>query len=176
MQQFRVVKAKSTKSTKPSLSWGERRARLTDLISIPENIAMVSCTACVDHGVVCFYSREQSVRCAECLRHQRECDGTFSVKEFRKVGEQKKRLAARSRAKRREIARLRKVLIETQAHAQAVIAEAQAAGAHAQAALAEAESEDVGLQEGLAVLEDRSSRMLQREMQALGVMNTLRDG
>ena len=56
------------------------------------------------------------------------------------------------------------------------MAEAQAAGAHAQAALAEAESEDVGLQEGLAVLEDRSSRMLQREMQALDVMNTLRDG
>ena len=112
MQQFRVIKARSTKSTKPSLSWGERRARLADLISTPENLVMVSCTACADHGVVCYYSREQSVRCAECLRHQRECDGTFSVKEFRKVGEQKKRLAVKSRAKRREITRLRRVLME----------------------------------------------------------------
>jgi len=112
---------------------------------------MVACTECVNHGVVCYYDREQSVKCAACLRHQRSCDGTFSLEEFRKVGEQKKQLKSKSRLKRREIARLRKVL-------------------------ADAESEDADLQDSLAQLDEVSSRMLHREMQALGVFNSVDTG
>jgi hypothetical protein len=148
MQQFRINKPKPSKSSKPAVSWSERRALLAASISISENKAMVSCTPCVNNGVVCYYDRHQSVKCAECLCCQRDCDGTFSVEEFRKVGEQKKRLQAESRAKRREIAHLRGVL-------------------------AEVEAEDVGIQDSLAQLEERSSRMLRREMQALGVMDSL---
>ena len=47
-----------------------------------------------------------------CLRHYRECNGTFSVEELRKIGEQKKQIAAKLRAKRREITRLRKTLAD----------------------------------------------------------------
>jgi hypothetical protein len=116
---------------------------------------MVACSECVNNGVVCYYDREQSVKCAECLRHQRNCDGTFSLEDFRKVGEQKKQLQSKSRLKRREIQRLRKVLLE------------------AQSALNEAEEQDSDLQESLAQLEQKSSDMLKREMQALGVFNSV---
>jgi hypothetical protein len=102
----------------------------------------------VSHGVVCYYDREQSVKCAACLRFQRNCDGTFSIKEFRKVGEQKKQLVSKTRAKRREIVRLRK-------------------------ALAAMESDEAELEATLASLEERSSNMLKREMLALGVMDPL---
>jgi hypothetical protein len=73
---------------------------------------MVACSACVNSGTVYYYNREQSVKCTAYLRHQRACDGTFALEEFRKVGEQKKQLVAKSRAKRREMARLRKVLLD----------------------------------------------------------------
>ncbi|KAG9796164.1 hypothetical protein KCU88_g196, partial [Aureobasidium melanogenum] len=86
----------------------------------------------------------RSMKCAECLRHQRSYNGTFSLEEFRKVGEQKKCLQEKSRAKRREIARLRRLL-------------------------AKAEEEDSSLQDSVAELDERSNRMLKREIQALGV-------
>lgn len=147
---------RARKSSKPLKSKRERRDELADSISSnPENIAMVACTACVNEGVVCYYDREQSVKCAECLRHQRDCDGTFSLEEFRRVGEQKKELREKSRRKRKEIARLRRVLLD------------------AQAALASAEEADNETQDSLAALERQSERMLQREMQALGVFNNI---
>jgi hypothetical protein len=148
MQSSRVRKTTSRKSSKPAKSWKERCVELADSISVEENIAMVACSECVNNGVVCYYDREQSVSCAACLRHQRTCDGTFSIEEFRKVGEQKKQLVSKTRAKRREIARLRKVL-------------------------AEAESEEADLEDSLALLEEKSSKMLRREMLALGVMEPL---
>jgi hypothetical protein len=148
MQSFRIEKTTSRKSSKPAKSWKERRNEIADSISIEENVAMVACSECVSSGVVCYYDREQSVKCAACLRHQRNCDGTFSIEEFRKVGEQKKQLVSKTRAKRREIARLRKVL-------------------------AEAESEEADLEDRLSLLEEKSSKMLRREMLALGVMEPL---
>jgi hypothetical protein len=148
MQSFRIEKPKPRKSSKPSKGWHERRIEIAESISVEDNIAMVACSECVNHGVVCYYDREQSVKCAACLRNQRTCDGTFSMEEFRKVGEQKKQLVAKTRAKRREIARLRKVL-------------------------AEAEGDEADLEDSLAVLEEKSSKMLQREMLALGVMSPL---
>jgi hypothetical protein len=148
MQPFRVGKSRPRKSSKPVKTWNDRRNEVADSISVEENVAMVACTECVNHGVVCYYDREQSVKCAACLRHQRSCDGTFSLEEFRKVGEQKKQLLLKSRAKRREVARLRQVL-------------------------AKAELEEADLNDGVAKLEEISSRMLKREMQALGVMEPL---
>jgi hypothetical protein len=148
MSLLRIQKTKSRRSSKPAESWAERIERLAQSISISDNIAMVSCTACVKAGVTCYYDRERSVKCAECLRHQRGCDGTFALEEFRKVGEQKKLIEAQAREKRRAIAKLRK-------------------------ALADLEAEDVDLQDDLARLNDVSSRMLRREMTALGVMDSL---
>ncbi|KIW85435.1 hypothetical protein Z517_00825 [Fonsecaea pedrosoi CBS 271.37] len=138
MQPFRI--AKPRRSTKPVKTQSERRIELTDSISTdPENIAMVAYTECVNYGVIYYYDREQSSSYAECLRRQRKCDGTFSMEEFRKVGEQKKQLVAKSRAKRKEIARLRRLI-------------------------AEAEEEDVSFQGELKRLEEVSSRMLRRKM------------
>jgi hypothetical protein len=95
------------------------------------------------------------VSCAACLRHHRNCDGTFSIEAFRKVGEQRKQLASKTRVKAREIVRLRKTL------------------AAAAKVLADAEAEKADLEDSLALLEDRSSKMLRREMLALGVMDSL---
>ena len=148
MEQFRIAKPKPRKSSKPSKSWNERCIELAESIAVVQNIAMVACSECVGHNVVCYYSREQSVKCAECLRHQRNCDGTFSLEEFRKVHEERKSLERKSREKRREIARLRR-------------------------ALADLENEDSEAQDDLARLEEVSNRMLKREMIALGVLDDL---
>jgi hypothetical protein len=102
----------------------------------------------VNHGVVCYYDRERSIKCTAYLRFQRNYDSTFSIEEFRKVGEQKKQLVSKTRAKRREIVRLRK-------------------------ALAAIESDEAELEATLALLEEKSSNMLKREMLALGVMDSL---
>lgn len=66
------------------------------------------------------------------------------------MGEQKKSVSAKSRQKRKEIAKLR-------------------------AALAALEDEDNDLQDELQKLDDISSRMLRREMQALGAFDKLDD-
>ena len=54
------------------------------------------------------------MKCAAYLRHQRKCDGTFSLKEFRWVGEQKWALRSKARDEQRRVARLRRTLIEAQ--------------------------------------------------------------
>ena len=112
---------------------------------------MVSCSQCVRNNDVCYYDRRQSVSCSECLRNNRVCDGTFALEEFRKVGEQKKQFEASSRAKRRKIQLLRRNLVELTKE------------------LADAEEQDNDIQESIAQLDVIASRMLQREMQALGV-------
>jgi len=88
------------------------------------------------------------------MKH-RKCDGTFSLEELRKVGDQKKLEQKRRRQKLAEVAKLRKAMID------------------AQRALAEAEEEQHSIEETLAELDDRTERMLKREMQALGVLNSL---
>lgn len=151
---MRASTAKKTvlrKSSTPRKSWKERRNEIADsLESDIDNIAMVACSECVRNNTVCYYDREQSVSCAACLRHQRSCDGTFSLEEFRRVGDQKKEVRQKSRQKRKEIARLRRLLLE-------------------------AEEEDVALQDSLAELEQKSEAMLRREMQALGVLEPFSD-
>ena len=73
---------------------------------------MVACSECVNHNVVYYYDWEQSVKCAACLRHQKECDGTFSLKKFRRVEEQKRALRSKACNKQHQVARLRRTLIE----------------------------------------------------------------
>ena len=93
MQSFHAEKSKLRKSSKPPKKWTTRRNEIADALESDEdNIAMVACSECVKHNVVYYYDRRQSVQCAACLRHQRNCDGTFSLEEFRKVGVQKKKL------------------------------------------------------------------------------------
>ena len=87
MQSFRAEKPKLQKSSKPPKKWTTRRNEIADTLESDEdNIAMVACSKCVKHNVVYYYDRRQSVQCAACLRHQRNCDSTFSLEEFRKVG------------------------------------------------------------------------------------------
>lgn len=136
----------------------------------------MSCSECVKNNETCYYDREQSVKCAGCLRHQRTCDGTFALEQFRKVGVEKKRLQSQAHRKRREALRLRKTLMD----ARKASIEAREAMVESEALLAEAEEhahaadlEEAALNESIASLDERSSRMLRREMQALGVMDAL---
>jgi hypothetical protein len=71
-------------------------------------------------------------------------------------------LLAQAREEGRRLARLRKTMVEAQARYLA-----------AQAELAEAESKDADLQHDITRVEEISSRMLRREMQVLGVMDSL---
>ena len=148
-------KAKVVKSSKPAADRHRRRLLLVEALSIPQNVAMVSCTQCVNNKVTCYYNREQSVKCAECLKYHREGDGTFSLEEFRKVGEQRDRLESKALESQRELVRLEE---------QVALVQQQAAKARAK---------DLALKEQIADLKDRSSRMLRREMEALGVMESL---
>ena len=159
MQRFSLKKRKSSKPLK------EDPARLQDLAdgieSDPNNEAMVKCSECVRHNKPCYYDREQSVKCSECLRHQRKCDGTFSLEEYRKVGAEKRRVTEGVRRKHKEMARLRRVMVEAR---HALLA--------AEGELAAVEEDNVKLEEDLSVLEDKSNKMLQRELLALGVLNS----
>ena len=162
MQVFRIkkTKPKPPTSSKPTIPWQQRQNEIADYIESLKTEAMVACSECASKGEVCYYSREQSVKCAGCLRNRKECDGTFSVEQLRKIGEQKKQIASKSRLKRREIARLRKTLLE-----------ARRSLAELEADLVGVEEEDSELQESLAKLEEISSNMLKREMQALGAFD-----
>jgi hypothetical protein len=158
MQPFSANKSRVRRSSKPSRPKALRDQDIADSLTYQKTEAMVACTECVNNNATCYYDREQSVKCAECLRYRRNCDGTFSLEEFRRVVDQKRALRAKARASRSEVLRLRKVAAE------------------AQAALAAAESGELAEEEELAKLEERSSRMLRREMQALGVMESLDSG
>ena len=71
------------------------------------------------------------------------------------MGEQKRLVKEKSREKRRQVARLRANLIK------------------AQAALAATEEKEVKIQDDLARLDDISSRILKREIMALGAFDQL---
>jgi hypothetical protein len=160
MPQHRVAKVRLPKSNKPIPSRFERIQHLYQALVIDEYRAPdnMRCTQCANNDCVCYYDRKTSVKCAECLRFQRDCDGTFSLEEFRKVGEQKKTEQEKRRQKSKEIARLRRALMD------------------AQRALVAAEEEQNELDDSIAHLEEVSSTMLRREMQALGVFNSLPEG
>ncbi|KAK5087301.1 hypothetical protein LTR70_007244 [Exophiala xenobiotica] len=137
------------RNTFPSLACLRPRKYIT--------IAIVSCTYCINNGVECYYSREQSVSCAECILKHRKCDGSFSLEELRKVEELKKAKRTKRRQKLSEISKLRKAMLE------------------AQKALAEAEEEQVSIEESIAELDDRTERILKRKILALGVFNRVSD-
>lgn len=144
---YRIAKFRTSRPSRRSER--DRLDSIADAISgDSKNLAMVACTNCVNAKSLCYYDRERSKKCAECLRHQRECDGTFSLEEFRKVGEQKKEAEAVVLEKERTIARMRRALVE-------------------------AEEEGLKAKEWLAHLSDVSSRMIQREMMALGVFEEI---
>ena len=150
MRQFRIAKfPKPQKAPKPprfrAQSETKRLAAVAEALSISSNEAMVACSSCVASKVTCYYDRERSMKCAECLRHQRDCDGTFSLEEFRQVGEQKKLAEAELLKKKQLIAEARRRLVEL---------------------------EDEGIQSEIWLnhLKDVSGRMIEREMAALGVL------
>ena len=135
----------------PKRSSTNRRIDLASAIDLLVPPAMVACTNCARAGDVCYFSEERSKKCSCCLRKNIDCDGSFSLEEFRKVVDEKKVFQERSRRKRKEMARLRR-------------------------ALAEVESEDNELQDSIARLEEISSNMVRREMRALGVLEELPEG
>ena len=130
----------------PKRSSTSRRLDLAAAIELSASIAMVACSHCARAGDTCYFAGERSKKCSCCLRKNIDCDGSFSLEEFRKVVEEKKVFQERSRRKRKEIVRLRR-------------------------ALAEVESEDNNLQDSIARLDAVSSNMIRREMQALGVLD-----
>jgi len=136
----------------PKRSSTQRRADLAAAIEALVAPAMVSCSNCARSGETCYFAKERSKKCSCCIRKNVDCDGSFSLEEFRKVVDEKKVFQEKSRRKRKEIVRLRRALVQ------------------AQDALCAAESEDSEFQESLSRLEDISSRMIQREMSALGVL------
>jgi len=177
MQAFRVFKTKPSKSSKPPVP---RTQRLIDTIAAIEadsdNAAMVACSECVKHDDTCFYSRESSVKCTACLKNRRKCDGTFSLQEFRRVGDQKKSLKSKSLAKRREIRNLRSKRVLAHGallEAQATVARLERELLSVDQKLVAEEDADIKFNDDLEALEDRSDKMLRREMLALGVLEQL---
>ncbi|KAK5077744.1 hypothetical protein LTR70_009479 [Exophiala xenobiotica] len=83
------------------------------------------------------------------------CSGCINNDLLRLVAEEKERVKKQRREKARKLAELREALVR------------------AQQALAAMEMETFKLDETIAALEDRSSRMLRREMLALGVLDGL---
>ena len=157
MQSFRAKKPKLQKSSKPPKKWTTRHNEIVNALkSNKDNIAMVACSECVKHNVVCYYDRRQSVQCAACLRHQRNCDSTFSLEEFQKVGVQKKKLESQAQDERRRVHRLWKTLIE----AWAAVVEAQKALSAAEANLLVVELANLKLSDSIAQLDKKSGKML----------------
>ena len=166
----RVVKRR--RSSKSVQSKKARRREVADYISsFPENFVsiMVACTECINHGSACYYDREQSVACFECLKNRRRCDGIFSVNELRKWGEKKVRFQEQSLAKQKEIADKRKDVFRKRKDVIKVFAELNAV----KAGFANIEDENNKFFEIIAALEDRSRRRLRREMMALGVLKSI---
>jgi hypothetical protein len=114
---------KQPQPTKSKETSHDRRLHLAEAIaSLKTNRTMVKCEECVSSGDKCFYERGRTWKCAACIKHQRECSGTFDMEEFRKAGDEKKRMEAETRKHRREVTRLRKLAKERQAEATKEIA------------------------------------------------------
>jgi len=150
----------------PKQSSTQRRLNLALAIELEQSVAMVACSNCANSGELCYFSKELSTKCSCCLKKNVDCDGSFSLEEFRKVFEQKKRLRLKSRAKRREINRLR----EKRVLAYGALIEAQQAVLSLDQEISSFEESDEKFNEDLSKLEDKSRGMLRREMMALGVL------
>ena len=111
---------------------------------------------------MCYYDQEQLVKCAVYLRHQRECNGTFSLKEFYQIGEQKQTLYFKARDKQRRVTRLRRILIKIQ---KAIL--------ETELELISTKKFNLLLQNSLAKLEEKSNNILKYKIQTLGVLNSI---
>ena len=106
------------------------------------------------------------------MRHpSRKCDGSFTLEEFRRVGELKKSEKQKRLAKAKQISALRKTLLS----ARKALAEAQAALSAVESELVGAEEEQNALDETIAALDSKAEGMLRREMRVLGVLDSLLD-
>ena len=102
---YRVVKQR--RSSKSLKFLKVRRSETVDyIVFFRKNLVMIACIECVNHDSACYYDRNHSIACSECIKNRRECDGTFSVEELRKWSEEKIRLRKEFLKKRQEIARL----------------------------------------------------------------------
>lgn len=149
-----------------------RRKALAAAIELEGILTMVACSNCVRSGDFCYFLKERSQKCSCCIRKNAECDGSFSLAELRRVGEQKKVLKSKSRAKRREISRLR----QKRVLAYGALLEAQQELAKIDADIAKEEDDDIAFTDDLSRLEEKSSLMLRREMQALGALDEVSEG
>lgn len=110
---------------------------------------MVAYTFCAENDFACHYDRDVSVSCAQCLQRGWSCDSSFSLTEFRKVGEQKEVAESELLKKEQMIAETRRRLLEL-------------------------EEDGLKSKEWLQHLRDISERMLRCEMRALGVLSPRR--
>src|ERR1700742_4805267 len=145
---FRVLKTpRKTKSSKPRTPLRVRVSQTADLLeSDLDNLAMVACSNCTNEGVLCYYDREQSVSCSECLRRRRKCDGTFSTEEYRDVDRLQKEQEQEALLAKEEVLRLN-------------------------AALAAVHRKLSSLKQEAILLRDEKGQMLRKELINLGVMN-----
>jgi hypothetical protein len=75
---------------------------------------MVSYSNCARSGNICYFVKERLKKCSCCLRKNIDYDGSFSLEEFRRMVDEKKSLVDKSRRKRKEITRLRRVLADAE--------------------------------------------------------------
>jgi hypothetical protein len=59
--------------------------------------AMVACSCCEASRSLCVFA-EGALKCNECVRKGRVCDGTFSREDFDRIEEEKRKLGAAQRA------------------------------------------------------------------------------
>ena len=168
-----------------------RHSILAEVIESLQQRAMVACGNCVAAGDVCWFSEEASSRCSACVKHQRKnCNGTFVLEEFRKVVEQKKVAQQQRAAKDKELRVQRSNLLRAQRffserqrqladlQKELVVLQGELGGEQEvlfkkQEEFALLEEQRDLLDEQVLELEDKSSKMLRREMQVLGVLDQL---
>jgi hypothetical protein len=98
----------------PKRTSTQRRADLAVAIELLAYPTMVSYSNCARSGDMYYFARERSKKCSCYLRKNIDCDGSFSLEEFRKVVDKKKVFQEKSRRKRKEIVWLRRTLVEAQ--------------------------------------------------------------
>lgn len=90
------------------------RNRLANALSVPSNKTIVKCSHYIEHKVDYYYDSKRLNSYAECIQKQRSCDGTFSLLEFKRVGNLKRGIQKKSRDKRRKITLLRERLAQAE--------------------------------------------------------------
>jgi hypothetical protein len=81
---------------------------------------MVSYSNCARSGDIYYFAKERLKKCSYYLRKNINYNGSFSLEEFRRIVDEKKSLVDKSRRKRKEIARLRRVLADAKSEDSAI--------------------------------------------------------